>query len=708
MRFLDNALSLDGTLNAKEVRKRTTFFIFFMISFWSTLLGLVTLSYNAESYLWANLTTLAGYAFIVMYILCKGPLTLRFCMCSFTLVGGFILTADVHMRTTGNGGWVLLILVIDILLVMQVPTAYSTGAVAITLVWLVVMSLEESLRFGILDLPGLRPQEGPGGRREYIIKKMDCEMLPCPVDWPPSNLLLSAAVFLVDFIVTRGFAREVLKEQAAMEKTIEAVQEIASLLAKYDVEGVARMLKMLEEELPEQMYETLHSLEQNLRMYRPYLPAALFEEMEEEDGEGADGDNIEQYVAPGLTTETATIVFTDILSSTSIWEHAPEGMRAGLKIHNSVMRKAMSLFGGYEVKTIGDAFMVAFSTTQDGVNFGLHVHELLRDASWPASLLEDAPICAEQGSLWGGLTVRIGVNTGPITVEQNTLTGRTDYFGHTVNVASRLESTCKPGAVAIPSDLYTSECRSCSAVVGDAEALVMRGVSGTTFVVNMWSASLAGRKESPLREAYPIKTKSGSLSEPCESHGSTSCSSSLASFDAHALSMQGVARLFDATTAVVELVVGEEGNPSALRYMSASLSTLTVALDQSRGTLVTLLGNRVCVGWNLTRSAPAHMENALRFGQNLLVSDSLSGAALVSGRVQHGDVGARKQRFVTVMGRTVHRSWALCDEAVRGGGLCLFEPPVDTVLPLALEDVVVQIKSCADVYRVLAPSTLDY
>ena len=54
-----------------------------------------------------------------------------------------------------------------------------------------------------------------------------------------------------------------------------------------------------------------------------------------------------------------------------------------------------------------------------GLRFALQVHEKLLAADWPASLREDAPICSPQDSLWGGLTVRIGVNTGPVAIEQN-------------------------------------------------------------------------------------------------------------------------------------------------------------------------------------------------------------------------------------------------------------------------------------------------
>ena len=35
-------------------------------------------------------------------------------------------------------------------------------------------------------------------------------------------------------------------------------------------------------------------------------------------------------------------------------------MRSAIKIHNTIMRRQLRITGGYEVKTEGDAFMVAF------------------------------------------------------------------------------------------------------------------------------------------------------------------------------------------------------------------------------------------------------------------------------------------------------------------------------------------------------------
>ena len=704
MGWLEGVVSLDGTLDKNERKKRTLFLLFMSVSsvFFLVYMALfIYVSYSTELraiLMSAIVIEIVVTIYVVIHVCCKRPLVERLILCTGISMSLTVLCSDLTARTISQTRWPALVLVADFFLVMQVNDRIVSILVVTTICYLVVMAFEDVFRFGIFDLPGLIPQEGALGRKEHLRRMTDCSTPPCALSATEAseNILLSLLVFIVDFITTRGFARSILKEQAAMERTISVVQEIASLLAKYDVEGVAEMLKVQRDELPEEMHATLQRMEENLRKYRPYLPAALFEE------EG--GAPSASVPPPVLENDTRTIVFTDIRSSTSIWECAPEGMCAALKIHNAVLREVMQVFGGYEVKTIGDAFMVAFASTADGVHFGLKVQERLREANWPASLLEEAPICAEQGPLWGGLTVRIGVNSGPVTVEQCSLTGRTDYFGHTVNVASRLESTCTPGAVAILSDLWTSVCGLCSAVAGEVEALDLKGVSQPMRVRCLWPAPLAGRAHNPLADvdmsAHSVAMSIGGCGMSVKSLGSSSRSSQGSECASPMLRTQLCQVI--GTVGVVDIEVGDESALKALHTMNAGLATLTIALEQSGGSLVTLLGSCVCVGWNVTRSAPAHMENAVRFAQRMMAKTAyFKGAGVVSGPVQHGDIGSHKQRFVTVLGHIVRRSWTLCEEAVREGGTCLYEPD-STTLPSALEDTLVQHKSGG--YRVVQES----
>ena len=209
------------------------------------------------------------------------------------------------------------------------------------------------------------------------------------------EVLATSFPLILDFLATRGFAEEAEKEQAAMARTIETVEAAAQLLAGYDVDTVAELLEAAEGRLPPAMHAALQRLEDNLRLYRPYLPAALFEDLEGSHCSTA----VSTPDAPGRESGEATIVFTDIRSSTSVWEAAPDAMQKAIRVHNAVMREAIAMFGGYEVKTIGDAFMVAFESPCAGVSFGMAVQEALLAAEWPAALLE-VPIC-RLTELWG-------------------------------------------------------------------------------------------------------------------------------------------------------------------------------------------------------------------------------------------------------------------------------------------------------------------
>ena len=59
---------------------------------------------------------------------------------------------------------------------------------------------------------------------------------------------------------------------------------------------------------------------------------------------------------------TVTVVFTDIEASTVVSERLGDKRWMDLlHEHNAVVREQLSAHGGYEVKTEGDGFMVAFS-----------------------------------------------------------------------------------------------------------------------------------------------------------------------------------------------------------------------------------------------------------------------------------------------------------------------------------------------------------
>ena len=273
-RWFEDMLSLDGTLNAGEQQKRTLFFAFNALSsvfsglFVATLI--TTLHDRPIDVLGAALFQAASCAGMVA-VFCRAQLSTPLVVTISYIYVGAILAFDLSLRSLGGSVWATNVLVVDFLLVMQMPARYTVSVVLLTFVWLIVMALEERMRFGLLDIPGLAPQGGAGGRRAYFDSYTGCMDLPCARD-SSSLLLHSLSVFAIDFFATRQFATDILKEQATMKRTISTVQEIASLLAGYDVEGVAEMLKVHEAALPEGMRDALQSIEENLRKYKAYLP----------------------------------------------------------------------------------------------------------------------------------------------------------------------------------------------------------------------------------------------------------------------------------------------------------------------------------------------------------------------------------------------------------------------------------------------------
>jgi adenylate cyclase len=152
------------------------------------------------------------------------------------------------------------------------------------------------------------------------------------------------------------------------------------------------------------------------------------------------------------------MVFTDIKNSTMLWELHPVAMRSAIKTHNVIMRRQMRIIGGYEVKTEGDAFIVAFPEITTALQWCFAVQTNLLSADWPAEILE-----SENGSevyhpergdlLHRGLSVRMGCHYGNPVCEVDPITRRMDYFGPMMNRTSRISAVADGGQITISADV---------------------------------------------------------------------------------------------------------------------------------------------------------------------------------------------------------------------------------------------------------------
>jgi adenylate cyclase len=151
-----------------------------------------------------------------------------------------------------------------------------------------------------------------------------------------------------------------------------------------------------------------------------------------------------------------TLVFTDIKNSTILWETYPIAMRSAIRMHNEVMRRHLRIIGGYEVKTEGDAFMVAFPTVTSALLWCFTIQSQLLEVQWPQEILSsvhgDEVQDADGNIIFRGLSVRMGIHWGQPVCEVDPVTKRMDYFGPMVNRAARIEGVADGGQICVSSD----------------------------------------------------------------------------------------------------------------------------------------------------------------------------------------------------------------------------------------------------------------
>ena len=124
-----------------------------------------------------------------------------------------------------------------------------------------------------------------------------------------------------------------------------------------------------------------------------------------------------------------TILFTDIKQSSVLWRKFPEEMFKSLKKNDKRIKTNVEKFDGMIVKSIGDSIMAKFDNAELAVNAAI---KILKYKPLSVGTME--------------IKLRIGICSGSFKKKVDIIQGckLQDFFGHTVNVAARLESNVSP------------------------------------------------------------------------------------------------------------------------------------------------------------------------------------------------------------------------------------------------------------------------
>jgi class 3 adenylate cyclase len=176
--------------------------------------------------------------------------------------------------------------------------------------------------------------------------------------------------------------------------------------------------------------------------------------------------NLQAHAAPD---GTVSILFSDIENSTVMTEQLGD-LRAQevLREHNELVRRQVAEQKGFEVKSMGDGFMVAFSSARRALLCAIGIQRAIADYS--------------QQHPTQPIRVRIGLHMGEAISEGG------DFFGKSVIMAARIAAKARAGEI-----LVSSVFKAVTDSAGDIQFdegydVELKGLTGTYRVHRvMWS-----------------------------------------------------------------------------------------------------------------------------------------------------------------------------------------------------------------------------
>ncbi len=126
--------------------------------------------------------------------------------------------------------------------------------------------------------------------------------------------------------------------------------------------------------------------------------------------------------------QLAAIMFTDIVGYTAMMGTDEQRAISLLKKNREIQQPLIEQFGGKFIKEMGDGVLASFNAVSDAVNAAIKIQESCNAAQ--------------------DFQLRIGIHLGEVVFENG------DVFGDGVNIASRIQSSAKPGCIYVSEPVH--------------------------------------------------------------------------------------------------------------------------------------------------------------------------------------------------------------------------------------------------------------
>lgn len=130
----------------------------------------------------------------------------------------------------------------------------------------------------------------------------------------------------------------------------------------------------------------------------------------------------------------SVIMFTDMVGYSALTQEDEALALKLLEEHRQILRSVFLRHGGKEIKTIGDAFLLEFSSALEASLSAIEIQKRLFERNSKAGNVHP-------------IQIRIGLHVGDVVFKER------DVYGDGVNIASRIEPLAEPGGICISEDV---------------------------------------------------------------------------------------------------------------------------------------------------------------------------------------------------------------------------------------------------------------